>query len=151
MSESRPRNVSINWRDADGNHRGFTITAGQAHVGHLVELILGNLGTDIEINRGAHEKRLRTIRMSDEPQNSGPLRRYLAIVQDERGYPAPTAALDEAPPGGPEAPCVVSVVKAEEHEAEVERLRGKIERLEHDLAPSKDDLPLELRNSQQEP
>jgi hypothetical protein len=41
--------IDIKWTDHKGEHRGFVITAGQAHVGHLVELILANCGTDITI------------------------------------------------------------------------------------------------------
>jgi hypothetical protein len=55
---SQVGSVGINWLDANGDHRGFTISAGQAHVGHLVGLILANCGTDIEIAKGARPKRL---------------------------------------------------------------------------------------------
>lgn len=71
MSEREPvsrRGVGINWRDAGGNQRGFTIIAGQAHIGHLVELILANCGTDIAIASGAREKVLHRV---DEQETSG--------------------------------------------------------------------------------
>ena len=42
-------------------------------------------------------------------------RRYLAIVQDARGYPPP-GELDPAPPEGPGQPMVYSVVKADDFE-----------------------------------
>lgn len=58
------------------------------------------------------------------------MRRYLAIIQDARGYPAPGEPLDKAPPEGPEQPMVYSVVKADEHDAEVARLRGALEQIE---------------------
>jgi hypothetical protein len=50
------------------------------------------------------------------------MRRYLAIIQDPRGYPPP-GEQDNEPPEGPEQPMLYTVVKADEHEAEVDRLR----------------------------
>lgn len=45
------------------------------------------------------------------------LRRYIAVVQDPRGYPTAALSDDDAEP-----PCLYTVVKADEHEAELERL-----------------------------
>lgn len=42
-------------------------------------------------------------------------RRYIAVIQDERGYPGPGAHLDPAPPDGPKPPQVVTVVKADDY------------------------------------
>jgi hypothetical protein len=53
------------------------------------------------------------------------LRRYLAVIQDARGYPASDEPLP-APPEGPIQPLIVSVVKADEHDAEVEMLRAAL-------------------------
>lgn len=47
-------------------------------------------------------------------------RRYLTIIQDARGYPAPGGPLDKAPPEGPEQPQIVSVVRADDYEAACE-------------------------------
>ena len=47
----------------------------------------------------------------------GVIRRYVAVIQDPRGYPA--EGLDPAPPDGPELPMLYSVVKADEHEAAI--------------------------------
>jgi len=44
-------------------------------------------------------------------------RRFLAVIQDERGYPATGMDLDPAPPDGPKPPMVLSVVKADDYEA----------------------------------
>lgn len=63
-----------------------------------------------------------------------PARRYLAIVQDARGYPAPGDPLEPAPPDGPAQPVIHTVVLADEYERierEAERLRaivGKVPR-----------------------
>lgn len=46
-------------------------------------------------------------------------RRFLALIQDPRGY---GKNLEPAPPEGPSQPMLFHVVKADEHEAEVERL-----------------------------
>lgn len=46
------------------------------------------------------------------------LRRYIAVVQDARGYPS-AGDLENAPPDGPEQPMLYTVVKADEHEAEL--------------------------------
>jgi hypothetical protein len=54
------------------------------------------------------------------------LRRFVAVVQDWRGYPAPGEPLELAPPKGPEQPMLYTVVKADEHDAEVGRLRDAI-------------------------
>ena len=53
-------------------------------------------------------------------------RRYLAVIQDPRGYPAAGEPLEKTPPDGPEQPMIVTVVKADEYEAEVGRLRAGI-------------------------
>jgi hypothetical protein len=42
-------------------------------------------------------------------------RRYIAVVQDPRGYPPP-GELDPAPPEGPDQPVIHSVVLAEEYD-----------------------------------
>ena len=62
------------------------------------------------------------------------LRRYIAIVQDPRGYPAAGAPLEKAPPDGPEQPVLHQVVKADEHEAELEQLRERVEHLEMEIS-----------------
>jgi hypothetical protein len=54
------------------------------------------------------------------------VRRYLAVLQDHRGYPSSEDELDPAPPEGPEPPILIQVVKADEHDAEVERLREEL-------------------------
>jgi hypothetical protein len=63
------------------------------------------------------------------------MRRYLTIIQDLRGYPPPG---DNAPLGGLEQPVLHQVVKADEHEAEVQRLRESL-RLIRDLEGTLDD------------
>jgi hypothetical protein len=52
---------------------------------------------------------------------SDTLRRYIAVVQDPCGYPSANLADDDA-----EAPTLYTVVKADEHEAEVARLQSEI-------------------------
>lgn len=64
--------------------------------------------------------------LSDRPEP----RRYLALLQDERGY---GKLLEPAPPEGPSQPVLFTVVKADDHEAEVERLRAENERLHYKL------------------
>lgn len=62
------------------------------------------------------------------------IRRYLAIIQDPRGYPA--EGLDPAPPNGPEQPMVFSVVKADEHDAAIRgavRLLNAVDQAASDL------------------
>lgn len=52
-------------------------------------------------------------------------RRYIAVIQDPRGYPPPGADLEPAPPEGPSQPVLHSVVAADEYErvqAERDRL-----------------------------
>lgn len=51
-------------------------------------------------------------------------RRYLAVVQDPRGYPAPGGELEPAPPEGPAPPVMHSVVLADDFER-VERERDE--------------------------
>lgn len=43
-------------------------------------------------------------------------RRFLTVIQDERGYPGP-GQLDPAPPDGPKPPMMLQVVKADDYEA----------------------------------
>lgn len=70
-------------------------------------------------------------------------RRYLAVVQDPRGYPAPGEPLEAAPPGGPAQPVIHTVVRADDYEAleaENARLRdqpadGEYVRGRRDLGP----------------
>ncbi len=52
-------------------------------------------------------------------------RRYLAVIQDPRGYPADE--LELPPPDGPVPAVLYAVVKADDHEAEVKRLREALE------------------------
>lgn len=52
------------------------------------------------------------------------IRHYLTIVQDQIGYSRDGSDLD--PPEGPKQPMIWAVVKLEDHEDEVERLRGLI-------------------------
>ena len=58
--------------------------------------------------------------MDDRRKGTSP-RRYLTIIQDERGYPGPDAPLDKAPPDGPKPPEVVQVVLAADYEREQQR------------------------------
>ncbi len=44
-------------------------------------------------------------------------RRYLTIVQDARGYPAPGEPPSEGPPNGPAPPVLHAVVLADDYEA----------------------------------
>ena len=48
--------------------------------------------------------------------HSSRARRYLALVQDPRGYPAPGGPLPPKPPEGPEQPMLFHVVKAEAYD-----------------------------------
>jgi hypothetical protein len=71
------------------------------------------------------------------------LRRYLAIIQDPRGYPA--ESLEPAPPEGPEQPMLYTVVKADEHEAEVKKWRGLCEQVATHYSGSLDHQPAYVR------
>ena len=53
-------------------------------------------------------------------QSASP-RRYLTVIQDERGYPGPGDPKDMAPPVGPKPPEVVQVVTVTDHERELQR------------------------------
>ncbi len=56
------------------------------------------------------------------------VRRYLTIIQDPAGYPAPGEPLEPAPPDGPAPPVMHSVVLADDYEAllaALERLRDE--------------------------
>jgi hypothetical protein len=72
-----------------------------------------------------------------EPRQNGP-RRYLAIVQDERGYPAPGDDPDDGPPDGPKPPMLHSVVLADEFDVlrtQADRYRAALEEIRtHALA-----------------
>ena len=58
-------------------------------------------------------------------RTGGDTRRFVTVIQDERGYPAP-GQLDFAPPDGPKPPVVVAVVKADEYEALLKQHFGLI-------------------------
>jgi hypothetical protein len=53
-------------------------------------------------------------------QSSGS-RRYLTVIQDERGYPGPDDPKDMAPPVGPKPPEIVQVITVNDHEMERQR------------------------------
>lgn len=60
-------------------------------------------------------------------------RRYLAVVQDPRGYPAPGEPLEAAPPEGPAQPVIHTVVLADEYDdlaAKVARLQVELDEAE---------------------
>lgn len=52
--------------------------------------------------------------VAERPQTSHTARRYIAVIQDAGGYAAPLAALDPAPPEGPPAPVLHSVVRVDD-------------------------------------
>lgn len=58
-------------------------------------------------------------------RDSDQARRYVAVIQDARGYPAPGAPLEPGPPEGVGPPVIHSVVLADDHER-VERERDKL-------------------------
>lgn len=61
-------------------------------------------------------------------RTGGDTRRFVTVIQDERGYPAP-GQLDFAPPDGPKPPVVVAVVKADEYEALLKQHFGLVSAL----------------------
>jgi hypothetical protein len=45
------QDMRLEWRDAEGNPHAIQIVAGQAHMGHLAGLLLGNMADEIHIYR----------------------------------------------------------------------------------------------------
>jgi hypothetical protein len=86
--------------------------------------------------------------MSDERQQA--VRRYLVVIQDERGYPPP-GEQDEAPPDGPAPPMMHTAVLAADYDAlhaalEAERgLREKAEQERDEAEQRHEDLQRQFR------
>ena len=87
---------------------------------------------------------------STGPRNAQP-RRYVAVLQDPRGYPAPGQPPEDAPPDGPFPLTVVSVVKADDHEREQQRAfyRGWTQAME--LIEGSGDTALEIARDALQP